>query len=208
VSFTFGSIASPTDFVARFNEDIFNVPVASAASSVDVSPRWSELGLNYPANTDTTVSSSVASPTWSEVGLTYQANVDASTAAVNAHLEQISPPPSPFLYQDVPAPPASLLFDSLLTVARTKLRELQHESLNFLANVATHTADFDAILADVPFIEEVENIPPPISAVLPARSPSPEYVVRSPTPPLRYPSPVAAAAVQCHSQTTVSLSKS
>ena len=70
MSFTFGPIASPTDFVAQFNEDIFNVPVASAASSTDVSPRWSELGLNYPANTDTAVSSSIASPAWSEVGLT------------------------------------------------------------------------------------------------------------------------------------------
>jgi len=196
VSFTFGSIASPTDFVAQFNEDVFNVPVASAASSVDVSPRWSELGLNYPANTDTAVSSSVASPAWSEVGLTYQANVNASTAAVNAHLEQISPPPSPFLYHDVPAPPASLLFDSLLTVARDELHALQHESLNLLTNVAAHTADFDALLANTPFIEEIENIPPPISAVLPARSPSPEYIVRSPTPPLRYPSPIVAAAVQ------------
>jgi len=68
--------------------------------------------------------------------------------------------------------------------------------LNLLHDVAAHTADFDALIADVPFIEEIENIPPPISAVLPARSPSPEYIVRSPTPPLRYPSPVAAAAVQ------------
>jgi len=196
VSFIFGSIASPADFVAQFNEDVFNVPVASASSSVDVSPRWSKLGLNYPANTDTAISSSVASPTWSEVGLTYQANVDASTAAVNAHLEQVSPPPSPLLYHDVPAPPASLLFDSLLTVARNELHALQHESLNLLTDVATHTANFDALLADTPFIEEVENIPPPISAVLPARSPSPEYIVRSPTPPLRYLSPVAAATVQ------------
>jgi len=194
VSFTFGSIASPADFVAQFNEDVFNVPIASAASSIDVSPRWSELGLNYPANTDTAVSSSVASPAWSEVGLTYQANVDASTAAINAHLEQVSPPPSPFLYQDVPAPPASLLFDSLLTVACNKLHELQHASLNLLTDVATHTADFDMLLGELPFIEEVENIPPPI--VTPVRSPSPEYIVRSPTPPLRYPSPVAAAAIQ------------
>ena len=77
VSFTFGSIASPANFVAQFN-----VPVASTASSVDVSPRWSELGLNYPANTDTAVSSSIASPAWSEVGLTYQANLDASAHAV------------------------------------------------------------------------------------------------------------------------------
>jgi len=196
VSFTFGSIASPADFVAQFNEDIFNVPVASATSSVDVSPRWSELGLNYPANTDTAVSSSVASPAWSEVGLTYQANVDASTATVNAHLELVSPPPSPFLYHDVPTPPAGLLFDSLLTIARNELHDLQHQSLNFLADVAAHTTHFDQIVEDVPFIEEVENIPPPISAVLPARSPSLEYVVRSPTPPLCYPSPVAAATVQ------------
>ena len=129
MSFTFGSITSPTNFVAQFNEDVFNVPVASAASSVDVSPRWSKLGLNYPANTDTAVSSSVASPTWSEVGLTYQANIDASTAVINNYLDQVLPPPSPFLYQDVPAPPTSLLFDSLLTVARNELQELQHASL-------------------------------------------------------------------------------
>jgi len=187
VSFNFGPIALPTDFVAQFN-----VPAASAASSVDVSPRWSELGLNYPSNTNTSVT---ASPAWSEVGLTYQANVDASTAAVNAHLEQVSPPPSPFLYHDVPAPPAGLLFDSLLTVARNELHELQHESLNLLTNVAAHTTLFDKIVEDLPF-EEVENIPPPISAILPAHSPSPEYVVRSPTPPLRYPSPVTTAAVQ------------
>jgi len=191
VSFTFGSIASPTDFVAQFN-----VPIASAASSIDVSPRWSELGLNYPANTDTAVSSSVASPAWSEVGLTYQANIDASTAAINAHVEQVSPPPSPFLYQDVPAPPANLLYNSLLTVARNELHDLQYQSLNLLHDVAAHTANFDALVADIPFIEEVENIPPPISAVLPARSPSPEYIVRSPTPPLRYPSPITATTVQ------------
>jgi len=194
VSFTFGSIASPTDFVARFNEDVFNVPIASAASSVDVSPHWSELGLNYPANTDTAVSSSVASPTWSEVGLTYQANIDASTAAINAHIKQVSPPPSPFLYQDIPAPPASLLFDSLLTVARNKLHELQHASLNLLTDVATHTTDFNVLVADLPFIEEVENIPPPIIAL--SRSPSPEYIVRSPTPPLCYPSPITATTIQ------------
>ena len=193
MSFTFGSIASPTDFVTQFNEDVFNVPIASAASSVDISPHWSELGLNYPANTDTAVSSSVTSPAWSEVGLTYQANVDASTATINAHLEQVSPPPSPFLYHDVPAPPASLLFDSLLTVTCNKLHDLQHQSLNLLTNIATHTADFDALVADLPFIEEVKNILLPISAILPARSPSPEYIVRSPTPPLRYPSPVATA---------------
>jgi len=195
VSFNFGPLASPTDFVAQFNEDIFNVPVASASSSVDVSPCWSELRLNYPDNTDTAITSSVASPAWSEVGLTYQANVDASTAAVNAHFEQVSPPPSPFLYHDVPALPASLLFDSLLTVARNKLHELQHESLNLLTDIAAHTTLFDRIVEDLPF-EEVENIPPPISAILPARSPSPEYVVRSPTPPLRYLSPVTTAAVQ------------
>jgi len=194
VSFIFGSIASPADFVAQFNEDVFNVPIASAASSVNVSPHWSELGLNYPTNTDTAVSTSVASPTWSEVGLTYQANVDASTAAINAHLEQVSPPPSPFLYQDVPAPPTSLLFDSLLTVARNELHALQHESLNLLTNVATHVANFNKIVADLPFIEEVENIPLPVTA--PSHSPLPDYIVRSPTPPLHYPSPVAAAAVQ------------
>jgi len=198
VSFIFGSIASPADFVAQFNKDVFNVPVASATSSVDVSPCWSELGLNYPTNTDTAVSSSVASPAWSKVGLTYQANVDTSTNLINdlLPLDQVSPPPSPFLYQDVPAPPASLIFDSLLTVARNELHDLQHQSLNLLTNVASHTADFDALVADIPFIEEVKNILPPISTVLPARSPSPEYIVWSPTPPLRYPSPVAAASIQ------------
>jgi len=195
VFFTFGSITSPTDFVAQFNEDVFNVPVTSATSSVDVSPRWSELGLNYPTNTDTAISSSVASPAWSEVGLTYQANVDASTTLINnlLPLDQVSPLPSPFLYQDVPAPPTSLLFDSLLTVTCNKLHDLQHQSLNLLTNIATHTADFNALVADLPFIEEVKNILLPISAILPARSPSPEYIVRSPTPPLRYPSPVATA---------------
>jgi len=196
VSFTFGSIASPADFVAQFNEDVFNVPVTSAASSVDVFPCWSELGLNYSANTDTAVSSSIASPAWSEVGLTYQANIDASTALVNQLLpiDQVSPPPSPFLYQDVPAPPASLLFDSLLTVTRNELHALQHESLNLLTNVTTHIANFDKIVADLPFIEEVENIPPPVTA--PSHSPSPDYIVQSPTPPLHYLSPVTAAAVQ------------
>jgi len=198
VSFTFGTITSPADFITQFNEDVFNVPVASAASSVDVSPRWSKLRLNYPANTDTAVTSSIASPTWSEVGLAYQANIDASTNLINKllPLDQFSPPPSPFLYQDVPAPPASLLFDSLLTVACNELHELQHQSLNLLTDVAAHTADFDVLLIDTPFIEEVENILPPISTVLPARSPSPEYIVRSPTPPLRYPSPIATASVQ------------
>jgi len=58
----------------------------------------------------------------------------------------------------------------------------------------THTTDFNALVADIPFIEEVENIPPPIIA--PSRSPLPEYVVQSPTPPLRYPSPIAASSVQ------------
>ena len=193
MSFNFEPIALPTNFIAQFNKDVFNIPVASATSSVDVSPRWSTLGLNYPSNTNTSVT---ASPAWSEVGLTYQANVDASTAAVNAHLEHISPPPSPFLYQDIPAPSASLLFDSLLTVARNELHELQHQSLNLLTDVAAHTTNFDALVADGPFIEEVENIPPPISTVLPAHSPSPEYIVQSPTPPLRYLSPVGTAAVQ------------
>ena len=166
MSFILGSIASPTDFVAQFNEDVFNVPVASAASSVDVSPCWSELGLNYPTNTDTAVSSSVASPAWSKVGLTYQANVDTSTNLINdlLPLDQVSPPPSPFLYHDAPAPSASLLYDSLLTVARNELHDLQHQSLNLLTNIASHTANFDALVTDIPFIEEVENIPLPISA--------------------------------------------
>ena len=197
MSFTFGSIASPTDFVAQFNEDIFNVPIASAASSVDVSPRWSKLRLNYPANTDTAATSSVASPTWSEVGLTYQANFDASTAAVqDAFLpsENTLPPASPLLYQDVPAPPAGLLFEALLTVAQTELHNVQHQSLNLLSDVATHTAVFDRLVEDLPFIEEVENILPPISAVLPARSPTPALHYPSPEYLVRSPSPVAAAA--------------
>jgi len=214
VSFTLGPIASPTDFVTQFNKDIFNILVASAASSVDVSPRWSELGLNYPANTDTAVSSSVASssvasssvasssvasPAWSEVGLTYQANLDASAAAVQHAFhpsENVLPPASPLLYHDVPAPPAGLLFEALLTVARNELHNVQHQSLNLLSDVAAHTAVFDQLVEELPFIKEIENILPPISAVLPARSPSPKYVVWSPTPPLRYPSPVAAPAVQ------------
>src|SRR5712691_6674228 len=69
---------------------------------------------------------------------------------------------------------AGLLFSSLLAVARDELHNLQHESLNLLTDVAAHTTDFDRLVEDIPFIEEVENIPPPISAVLPARSPSPE----------------------------------
>jgi len=198
VSFTFGPIASPTDFVAQFNKDIFNVPVASATSSVDVSPCWSELGLNYPANTDTAVTSSVTSPAWSKVGLTYQANLDASAATVQHAFrpdENVLPPASPLLYHDVPALPAGLLFSALLTVTHNELHEVQHQSLNLLTDVAAHTTIFDRLVEELPF-EEVENIPPPISAVLPARSPtpalrypSPEYIVRSL-------SPVAAAAVQ------------
>ena len=198
MSFNFAPIASPTDFLDQFQEDIFNVPIASAASSVDVSPQWSQLGL-HPTNS-TAPTSVTASPSWSDVGLEYQANVDASTQAVQ-HVfqpsENILPPASPLLYHDVPAPPAGLLFSSLLTVARNKLHELQHASLNLLTNIAAHTTDFDAIVADLPFIKEVENIPLPISAVLPARLPtpalrypSPEYVVRSPSP------VVAATAVQ------------
>jgi len=199
VSFNFTPIASPTDFLDQFKEDIFNVPVTSAASSIDVSLQWSQLGL-HPANS-TAPTSVTASPSWSDVGLEYQANVDASTQAIQHAFhpsENVLPPASPLLYHDVPAPPAGLLFDSLLVVARRELHNLQHKSLNLLTNVATHTSNFDALVADLPFIEEVENIPPPISAVLPAHSPSPEYVVRSPTPPLRYPSPVvvAAAAIQ------------
>jgi len=200
VSFNFGSIASPADFITQFQEDLFqNVPIASPASSVDVSPCWSELGLHYPDNTNTAISSSVASPNWSEVGHTYQANVDASTTAIQHTFrptEDTLPPPSPLLYHDVPAPPASILFDALLTVAHNKLHDLQYQLLNLLTNVATHTSDFNVLIADLPFIEEVENIPLSISAVLPACSPLPEYVIRSPTPPLRYPSPVAAAAIQ------------
>ena len=193
MSFTFGSITLPTNFVIQFNKDVFNVPIASAASSIDVSPCWSELGLNYPANTDTAVSSSVTSPAWSKVGLAYQANLEASTTAVqHAFLpsENVLPPASPLLYQDVPAPPAGLLFDALLTVAHNELHDVQHQLLNLLSDVAAHTAVFDQL------IEEVENIPLPISAVLPARSPtpalrypSPEYIVRSL-------SPVAATTIQ------------
>jgi len=199
VSFTFGPIASPSNFVAQFNKDIFNVPVTTAASSVDVSPRWSELGLNYPANTDTAITSSVTSPAWSEVGLTYQANVDASTATVNYVLRQDSPPlppPSPLLYHDAPAPPAGLLFDALLTVARHELHEVQHQSLNLLTDVAAHTAVFDRLVEDLPFIENDENIPLPISAILPARSPTPALRYPSPEHVVRSPSPVATAAVQ------------
>jgi len=197
VSFNFGFIASPADFLKQFQEDTFNILVASVASSIDVSPQWSQLGL-HPTNS-TAPTSVTASPSWSEVGLVYQANVDASTAAIQHTFlpsENISPLASPFLYHDVPAPSADLLFSALLTVACDELHELQHESLNLLTNVAAHTSDFDTLVGDLPFIEEVENIPPPISTVLPARSPSPEYVVWSPTPPLRYPSPIAATAVQ------------
>jgi len=197
VSFNFSSITSPTDFLVQFQDDIFNIPIASTASSVDISPQWSQLGL-HPTNS-TAPTSVTASPSWSDIGLEYQANVDASTQAVQQAFqpsENVLPPASPLLYHDTSPPPAGLLFNSLLIVVCHKLHDLQHESLNLLTDVAAHTSDFDAIVADLPFIEEVENIPPPISAVLPARSPSPEYIVRSPTPPLRYPSPVAAAAVQ------------
>jgi len=197
VSFNFGPIASPTDFLVQFQDDLFNVPVASPASSVNVSPQWSQLGLHPTSSTAPT--SITASPSWSDIGLEYQANVDASNQAIQQAFqpsENVLPPASPLLYHDVPAPPAGLLFDSLLIVACHKLHNLQHELLNLLTNVAAHTSDFDVIIADLPFIEEVKNIPPPISAVLPARSPSPEYIVRSPTPPLHYPSPIAAAAVQ------------
>jgi len=190
VSFNFAPIASPTDFLDQFQEDIVNIPVASAASSVDVSPQWSQLGLHPTHSTAPT--SVTASPSWSDVGLEYQANVDASTQAVQHAFqpsENVLPPASPLLYHDVPAPPAGLLFDSLLVVARRELHDLQHESLNLLTNVAAHTTNFDALVADLPFIEEVENIPPPISAVLPAHSLSPEYIVWSPTTPLCYPSP-------------------
>ena len=82
VSFTFGSITSPADFVIQFQKDLFQVPIASATSSINISPHWSKLGLNYPANTNTAISSSVASPSWSKVGLTYQANINTSTAAI------------------------------------------------------------------------------------------------------------------------------
>jgi len=176
VSFNFGSIASPTDNVFQLQEDLLQyAPATSAAASIP------------------------ASPSWSEVGLTYQVNVDNSSVALQHTLREASPPlppPSPFLYHDAPAAPAVALYDALLIIAHEELHSLQHESLNLLSNVASHTANFDALVADLPFIEEVENIPPPISAVLPARSPtpalrypSPEYIVRSP-------SPVAAAAVQ------------
>jgi len=49
---------------------------------------------------------------------------------------------------------------------------------------------------DILFIEEVKNIPLPISTILPACSLSPEYIVQSPTPPLWYPSPIAATTIQ------------
>jgi len=106
------------------------------------------------------------------------------------------PPPSPLLYHNTPTLPAGVLFDTLLTVAHNKLHDLQHQLLNLLTDVAAHTTLFDRIVKDIPFIEEVKNIPPPISAILPACSPSPKYIIRSPTPPLRYPSPITAAAVQ------------
>jgi len=99
VLFTFGSITSPTDFLDQFQEDIFNVPIASVASSVDVSPQWSQLGLHL--NTSTATTSVTASPSWSEVGLNYQANVDASTQAVQHAFhpsEDVLPPASPLLY--------------------------------------------------------------------------------------------------------------
>jgi len=80
VSFNFAPIASPTDFLDQFQEDLLNFPVASAASSVDVSLQWSQLGL-HPTNS-TTPTSVTASPSWSDIGLEYQANVDASTQAV------------------------------------------------------------------------------------------------------------------------------
>ena len=197
VSFTFGTITSPADFITQFNEDLFQVPITSATSSVDISPCWSKLGLNYPANTDTAISSSIASPAWSKVGLTYQANLNNSTAAVQQAFEEcLSPPPSSLLYQDIPAPLASLLFDSLLTVAHNKLHALQHKSLNLLTNVAAHTTNFDTLVVELPFIKDIENIPPPISTILPPCSPSPEYIIQSPTPSLHYLSPVAAATVQ------------
>jgi len=176
VSFNFGSLASPTADVFQLQEDLLQyAPVASAAASIP------------------------ASPSWSEVGLTYQININNSDLAIQHAfhpIEDTLPPPSPLLYHDVPALPAGILFDALLTVARNKLHDLQHQSLNLLTDIAAHTANFDSLVTELPFIKEVENIPPPISAVLPARSPSPEYIVRSPTPPLHYPSPVAAAAVQ------------
>jgi len=174
VSFNFGSIASPTTNVFQLQKDLFQyAPVASTAASIPVSPSWSE------------------------VGLTYQININNSDLAIQyafRPIEDILPPPSPLLYHDVPVPPAGVLFDTLLTVARNELYDLQHQSLTLLTNIATYTANFDRLVEDILFIEEVENIPLPISAVLPARSLLPEYIVRSPTPPLRYPSPVAAAA--------------
>jgi len=110
--------------------------------------------------------------------------------------ENVLPPASPLLYHNAPAPPAGLLFDTLLTVACNELHDLQHQTLNLLTDVAAHTSNFDVLVEDLPFIEEVENILPPISAILPACSPSPKYVVWSPTPPLHYPSPIATATVQ------------
>jgi len=176
VSFNFGSLTSPTADVFQLQEDLFQyAPIASAAASIP------------------------ASPSWSEVGLTYQININNSDLAIQhafCPIEDTLPPPSPLLYHDVPAPPAGVLFDALLTVAHNELHDLQHQSLNLLTDVAAHTTVFNCLVEEVPFLEEVENILLPISAILPARSPSPEYIVRSLTPPLHYPSPVAAAAVQ------------
>ena len=176
MSFNFGSLASPTADVFQLQEDLLQyAPVASAAASIP------------------------ASSSWSEVRLTYQINLNNSTLAIQHAfhpIEDTLPPPSPLLYHDVPAPPAGVLFDALLTIARNELQELQQELLNLLTTVAAHTSDFDVLITDVPFIEEVENILLPISAVLPARSLSPKYIVRSPTLPLHYPSPVTTTAVQ------------
>jgi len=178
VSFNFGFLTLPTDNIFQLQEDLSQyAPIASAATSIP------------------------ASPSWSEVGLTYQINVNNSSLAIQHALHPSqddlpSHPPSPLLYHNASTPPVGLLFDSLLTVTHNELNQLQHKSLNLLSNVATHTSDFDALVAEIPFIEEVKNILPPISAILPARSPLPEYIVRSPTPPLRYPSPIATTTVQ------------
>ena len=176
MSFNFGSLTSPTNNVFQLQEDLLQyAPTVSAAASIPTSPSWSE------------------------VGLTYQINTNNSTVAI-LHMflpsKNVLPPPSPFLYHDVPALPASVLFDTLLTIAHNKLHELQHELLNLLSNVTTHTTDFNMLIQDLPFIEEVKNVLPPISAVLLAHSPSPKYIIQSPTLPLHYLFPIAATTIQ------------
>jgi len=110
--------------------------------------------------------------------------------------KNVLPLASPFLYHNIPAPPASLLFNALLTITRNELYEVQHQSLNLLSNVAVHTTNFDKLVEELLFLEEVKNILPPISAVLPAHSPTPTLHYPSPEYVIQSPSPVATATVQ------------